>query len=551
MRSRTHLATLLAATGLLAGQQAAPPDRDPAGRIIDQILAREREFLQHMKRLRPILETYIQETSESAEVEADAGADHYLLGKLSFDGEITHTPFLASAGFQRRSGGALFRRGGPVVFSAAGFAQMVVPDAESFNRATYHFDYVRREFLGDLRCLAFDLAPKDAKAVGKFIGRIWVEDSGFRIVRFNGTYTRSKASALFFHFDSWRVPVAADLYVPAFVYIEDRGASTIAGRRVRLKGQTRLWGYNVARTGKWEELTSILVNAENPVRDQSATPDASPVESQRSWTRQAEENVLDRLEKSALLAPKGDVDQVLNTVVNNLLVTNNINLEIQCRVLLTTPLETFSLGHTIVISRGLLDVLPDEASLAMVLSDEVAHIALGHRTETMFAFGDQTMFAEHEIIARLRLERSPQEVAAASARAVQILSHSPYKEKLANASLFLKALAAHSARRPHLIQANLGNQLASGDNLSRLAELAANAPALEESKTEQIAALPLGSRVKVDPWSSRITMIKARPVALLSAREKMPFEVAPILLHLTKLPLKAEAAKADAAVQPQ
>ena len=80
------------------------------------------------------------------------------------------------------------------------------------------------------------------------------------------------------------------------------------------------------------------------------------------------------------------MDKVLNTVVNNLVVTNNLNVEVQCRVLLTTPLETFTIGHTIVISRGLVDVLPDEASLAMVLSDELAHIALGHRTDTQFAF---------------------------------------------------------------------------------------------------------------------------------------------------------------------
>jgi len=46
------------------------------------------------------------------------------------------------------------------------------------------------------------------------------------------------------------------------------------------------------------------------------------------------------------------VDEVLNTVVNNLIVSANLGIEAHCRVLLTTPIETFSLGHTIVISRG-------------------------------------------------------------------------------------------------------------------------------------------------------------------------------------------------------
>jgi predicted Zn-dependent protease len=145
-----------------------------------------------------------------------------------------------------------------------------------------------------------------------------------------------------------------------------------------------------------------------------------------------------------LLAPAGEVDKVLDTVVQNLIVTNGIQLDIRCRVLLTTPLETFSIGQAIVISRGLLDVLPDEASLAMVLSAELAHIVLGHRTETMYAFSDQTMFADEEILERLRLSRTPEEMAAASRQAVEILARSPYREKLSNAGLFLKALAGRA-----------------------------------------------------------------------------------------------------------
>ncbi len=95
-----------------------------------------------------------------------------------------------------------------------------------------------------------------------------------------------------------------------------------------------------------------------------------PVMAQRSWDRQAEDNVVDRLERLGLLAPEGEVDKVLETVVNNLEVTNNLDIqpEIRCRVLLTSTLESFTIGHTIVFSRGLIDVLPDEASLAMMVA---------------------------------------------------------------------------------------------------------------------------------------------------------------------------------------
>lgn len=54
----------------------------------------------------------------------------------------------------------------------------------------------------------------------------------------------------------------------------------------------------------------------------------------------------------------------------------------RARVILTSPLETFSVGSTIIVSRGLLDVFPDEASLAMVLSHELADIVLGHNLGT-------------------------------------------------------------------------------------------------------------------------------------------------------------------------
>ena len=63
----------------------------------------------------------------------------------------------------------------------------------------------------------------------------------------------------------------------------------------------------------------------------------------------------------------------------------------------------------------------------------------------------------------------------------------------------------------------------------------AAAPELEPMSLEQTAALPLGGRVKVDPWSARIELMKNNRVALLSAREKLPFQVTPLMPHLTRL----------------
>ena len=117
-------------------------------------------------------------------------------------------------------------------------------------------------------------------------------------------------------------------------------------------------------------------------------------------------------------------------------------------------------------------------------------------------------------------------------------------EDPSGAGLFLAALAKHGPAFPRLLAANLGNQVANQAALSRLAEFAASAPALDEDKIDQIAALPLGSRVKLNPWNDQIELVKTRPLALLSAREKMPFEVTPFVLHLVRVEGEVETTNA-------
>src|SRR5713226_620718 len=187
-----HVVAVLVLAGFLS-PAAAAQKQDPADRLIDRIVAGERQFLANLRQLRPILETYIQEMPEGAAPDAQPVSDHYMVGRLDLSNGLDYTVFGASPVFQKRSSLRLFRKGGPFSFSPAGFAQMVIPDADEFNRETYQFEYVRREFLGDLRCLAFDVAPKDKKAAGKFVGRIWLEDQEYRIVRFNGTYSGSRS----------------------------------------------------------------------------------------------------------------------------------------------------------------------------------------------------------------------------------------------------------------------------------------------------------------------------------------------------------------------
>jgi hypothetical protein len=254
------------------------------------------------------------------------------------------------------------------------------------------------------------------------------------------------------------------------------------------------------------------------------------------WERLAEDNAIDHLQKVGLVAPEGEVDKILQTVVNNLIISNKLEVvpEVRCRVLLTSPLESFTIGHTIVVSRGLLDVLPDEASLAMVLAHELGHIALGHRINTKFAFTDRFFFPDQNTFQRMDFERNPADELAADARALALLGNSPYKDKLSDAGLFLKALQDRAPELTSLIRPHLGNSL-SNSKSTRMSALAGAAPQLRMDKVEQIAALPLGGRIKVDPWSNQLRMMKPRPIALLSAQEKMPFEVTPFFPYLTRV----------------
>jgi Peptidase family M48 len=308
-------------------------------------------------------------------------------------------------------------------------------------------------------------------------------------------------------------------------------------KNLHFKAQTRLWGYDLRGLGKTDEFTQILVDSPQTVKDQTdAAADASPVVAQRMWERQAEDNAVDRMLRSGLLAPAGEVDKILQAVVNNLLVTNNIDVpgDVRCRVLLTAPLESFTIGHTIVVSRGLLDVLPDEASLAMVLAHELSHIVLGHSFDTMLAFNDRLLFPDQQSFQRLDFRRSRADEEAADTKGLDLLKNSPYKDKLGNAGLFLKALQQRGPDLPNLIRPHLGNALFAGSNV-RMSTLLASAPALDEKRVDQIAALPLGGRIRVDPWSDQADLAKAKPVALNSAREKMPFGITPFFPYLTRL----------------
>jgi hypothetical protein len=116
----------------------------------------------------------------------------------------------------------------------------------------------------------------------------------------------------------------------------------------------------------------------------------------------------------------------------------------------------------------------------------------------------------------------------------EMLKASPYALKLESAGLFIKALQTRAPQLSALLQAHLGNNIAENGRVTRMAQLATSAPALDWNKLDQIAALPLGGRVKLNAWDDRVEIVKAQPVAITSARDKMPFEVTPFFPRLSR-----------------
>jgi hypothetical protein len=534
------------ATRDAASQQAAAA-ASSFDQVIDRAVEREHFFMAQMKQLHPLVETYLQNLKEDKDLGAAVPAsDVYFLGRLDMSEGTDDRTFTSptTAGLGKRMLSKLSNVYS-MKFLPLGFAQMVVLD-QDFQRRYYDFTFVRREFLGEVRCVVMDVAPKKDAGKGRFLGRIWIEDQDYNIVRFNGTYYPHPRASYYLHFDSWRQNLRPGVWLPSLIYSEESDLKYRLGQTLHYKAQTRLWGYNLKDLRRNSEFTEITVDAPQSVQDQSQkAQDATPIEAQRAWERQAELNVIDRLQQIGLIAPEGEIDKVLQTVVNNMMVTNNLDIqpEVRCRVLLTTPLESFTIGHTIVMSRGMIDVLPDEASLAMILTHELAHIVLGHHLNTKLAFNDRMFFPDERTFERMDFARDKGEEEAADKKAVELLNNSPYKDKLANAGLFLKAVQSRAPQLKNLIRAHLGDSLLNGD-ATRMSSLMTASPQFDPKKADQVAALPLGGRVKVDPWNNQLELIKTKPVAITTAAEKMPFEVTPFFPFLTRLGTAAAPEKA-------
>jgi len=325
----------------------------------------------------------------------------------------------------------------------AGFLSMLFVDLYDFNADRYALNYRGKENIAKTECLIFSVAPLSQRDSGRFRGEIWIDSSSYGIVRAKGVFTGPyerwyRGSPKYFHFDSWRERVGDGWWLPSVTYFDERRTFRTDGNLdFHYRGYAILWRQHDERrsspANKTDHATSTVDDLSSPL---------------------SQNGPVARLEADGLLAVSGPEEQRLNRAVQQI---GPISFhKIECRVLLTTPLEMFAVGDIIVVSRGLLNLIPDESVLAVLLARQVAHIVLGH---TLVAgFFPHSLFDRHENkdFDGFGIRWRPEQERAADLETAVLLEGSIFENAVANTSAFLIALKSQSHRFPNLALPRFG-----------------------------------------------------------------------------------------------
>jgi len=532
--------------------------------LVEKAIGREKVLIKSIQERTPLVETYIQNTRPDIKLYQVPISDTYMLSRVDFGKgffDETYNPrerekrsfFKGSvasiAGLTRALG-----LDNHVIYKPLGFTEMMFLDPTSFDSEHYVFSFVRREFLGSVRTWVYDVQPKDS-VMGRFYGRIWVEDVDGNIVRLNGTYTGpsdDESKKYYFHFDSWRMNVQPGIWLPVAIYVEETH-QTENDKSAGLKAQTHFWGYSLKLPTRESENVSVKVEDAEDKSDDAQ--DVGPLQATRNWVTQAENNVIDRLVEAGLVAPLtpgGYENTVLDQIVINLQVPNNLAFTepVHTRILLTDTVETTTVGNTILISKGLIDTLPSEESIASVVAMELAHIVMGHHIDTRYAFNDRLMFPDQATFQKIDMYHSDSDNTDAAKRAMEYLGNSMYKDKLASAGLYYTQLVEREKELKALNTATLGDSLLQADGTPWMADLMRMSPRLNWDDLTQRPALPLGSWLKTDPWDDRVHQMSAKIYAYMNPRDKMPLEVTPIFYKLQRYDVSRLASATTPAAAP-
>jgi hypothetical protein len=554
-------------------------DRKPSpaqNALIDRAIVREKTIIKTVKERAPLVEDYIQNMKPDPVLGQVPESDQHFLGRVEFKNVIGDNTYAVNKETsQGTSGGkfGFFKNSMSYIgglgsslrlnFHEAGFVQMLLMDSNGFDRQHYKFGYVRNDFLGNTPTAVFDVTPiSEKKERGRFFGRIWIETRDGNVVRFNGSFAGSdKGYAEYYHFDSWRTNVQPDLWLPTSFYVEESDPRSVS-RTLKFKAINHIWGYVLKVPPADSANTSMDVVGATDVSNDAQ--DVSPLGAQRAWVEQAEDNVVERLFQAGLLDAPSEFDKTLEALAGNILAYNNITLSrpIRCRTLLTEPLESLAIGNTIVISKSLLDttgvVTQDGAqqmgNLNAILAFQIAHIILAHRLDTKYAFNDRLLFPTTSVFNRIPMHHTDADNLAAAKKAMELLSAKELEGGQQYFGLYLQQLQQRVHSLKALNEPMIGDGLTKSDTDQTfwMQAIMAKGSKLDVKDLKQQAAMPLSSFLRFDPWTDQVIVLHSSFEPLLSAADKMPFEVEPVYLKLGyyKPPVDPAAAAPAATVAP-
>jgi hypothetical protein len=573
--------TLLTATALPAAAFPLLGKKKPANQqelrkltpaqsaLIDKAIVREKVIVESLKKNTPLVETYIQNMRPDPVMSATPDSDTHFLARVDFGRVINDSPYASEKrgtgstghlGFFKDSLNYITHLSASLhlTYHDSGFVQMLLIDSNSFNRQTYQFSYVRAQFAGTVPVLLFDVQPTKKNNPGRFAGRIYVNRNTGDIVRFTGSFAGGQSDVSeFFHFDSYRTALPDGKWLPYEVYVEETDPKS-PEHTLKFKALTYIWGYQLKVPTTDASAADIEIG--DGADAQAAPLDMTPLAQQRMWVQQAEDNVIDRLFVAGLIDAPSDNDKILSDLANNILVYNKLPIDrpFKVRTLLTVPLETLAVGHTILISKGLLDTTsvydpngqngPQVGNLYALLAFQVAHILLGHHIDTKFAFNDRLLFPSEAAFQKLPMHHTDAENAAAAKRAIELLNADP---AMAGGeqyfSLYLQQLAAREKGLKALTDPQMGDGLLRPDGTFWMSGLLGKGPKLNNTDLNQVPAAPLDSLLHTDAWTDQVIQTTAPLDKLLSASDKIPFEVHAIFLQLGEYKAPVAPAPAPAA----
>jgi hypothetical protein len=281
---------------------------------------------------------------------------------------------------------------------------------------------------------------------------------------------------LYFHFESWRQEVSPGVWLPSYTYFDEQRTWNV-GRLTtsfQLRGHIWVWSYQAAQS------------------QAPANTSSDP---------------LGRLEASGVLAVPGKVERYLDSIVEEIQSANDIaGQAIRCRILLTTPVEMFSIDNTVLISRGLLNLVPDKSSLAVLMAGQIANITLEHSGRP--AATESAVFDGHHRsnLTDQGIRSTPSQQTEANARMRLLLKNTRYADSVSLVEAFFARLALHSSQIPHLMAPALGDdQLGTAGALPR---------SLQSSpiggSTSEVPALELRGAYGINSWENQIVVLSGQ-----------------------------------------